>query len=482
MKPAAGFAKYQLPDRVLIALQKQGFTSPTSVQEEVIPKVMQKLNLIVEAPTGTGKTAAYGVPIIKRLDLLKRRTEVLVMVPSRELAMQVARALRSFHDGDQLKVGEVYGGVSLEESISQVKATPHIMVAVPGRLRDIMTQAPLDFFWRNIKCLIIDEGDKLLEMGFQRDFDELRRHMRSTLQVCFFSATISDDAEFLIRERVTPVKTIRLDPRRVLDNIRFVTTEVKNGNRDGYLGGLLAVEEPEQALIFCGRRDELYGVLGFLRNSGYSAEGYYGAQSQEERANIFQRFKEGHIRFLVATDLAARGLDIAKLPAVINLSIPEELDFYLHRAGRTGRAGEPGTVYNLVKSGMEGAFLRNHHRFMDIPTTRLDLMPVNKADSQAEEENKWIKCHLSRGKKDKIRKGDVVGFLIHQASLKADEIGTITIYDNYSTVDLPQKGIEQLEGQPTLKIKGKTVKVRRMSLEELQRRDRAVKKLLKDRR
>lgn len=475
-----GFYKYDLHDRVLSALPSLGYKKPTEVQEKVLTLFLQGYNLIVEAPTGTGKTAAYGLPLISKLDLLKKKTQALILVPSRELAFQVSAALSSFFEGEVLKVEMLVGGVPVQQSFQTIKKEPHILVAVPGRLRDVMAHYQWDYLWRDIKFLIIDEGDKLLETAFQRDFDLLRMHIRSTAQYGFFSATISHDSEALIRERISPIKTIRLSPKQMLRNISFYLTMVEKGKREPYLSSLLSIKEIPQALIFCGKREEIYAVTGYLRNQGLKAESYFGSLDQIERKNILSRFQQGHIDYLVASDLAARGLDIADLPAVINLSIPEEFDYYLHRVGRTGRAGKSGEVYNLVSSEQEQYFLLNHHSLISIRPTVLEIS-VSAEPTLSDTQHKWMKYHFSRGKKDKIRKGDIVGFLTQQANIAADQIGTITVYEQYSVVDMPSFVLKRLEKVDPLKIKGKSVKVRKFLQAEQERKARSNQRLKKDR-
>lgn len=483
MEKKKGFARYPLHERILEQLPSLGFRRPTKVQEKVIPLFIQKRNMVVEAPTGTGKTAAYGFPLITQLNLLKRSTQALVLVPSRELAIQVSSALESYFHGDKLKVGAVYGGSTMAESCRAIKSSPHILVAVPGRLKDVMSQYQYDFLWRDIKYLIIDEGDKMLEAGFQKDFDDIRGNIRKRAQVCFLSATISEDSEAMIRERIPHILTVRLEPKRMLKNISFAYIRVPDGQREPYLAALLKEKEIAKALIFTGKRDDIYSLIGFLRNLGFKAEGYFGAQDQTERKNILHRFKEDHIDFLVASDLAARGLDIPDLPAVINLSMPEEFDYYLHRIGRTGRAGNKGSVYNLILGDIEKAYMKNHHQKIELHILPIEINQNFVDKTEFQKNDKWVKFHLSRGKKDKIRKGDIVGFLLNLTEdLQAEEIGTITIFDQYAIVDLPLRAYEQLQkNEGPLKIKGKTVKVRKYQIEEQARRAQAVKKLLRDR-
>ena len=481
MDKQQGFSRYELHPRVLEALPALGFTRPTPVQERVIPRFIQKRNLIVEAPTGTGKTAAYGLPLISRLDLLKRSTQALVLVPSRELAQQVQAALQGYFVGDQLKVAAVYGGVSVEESQAALKSGAHILVVVPGRLRDLMGQWPYPYLWRDIRFLIVDEGDKLTEAGFMRDLDEIRSHIRNTVQVGFFSATISRDSELLMRERFPKIETVRLSPKQMLRNIRFAYARVPEGQREAALVTLLQAQGLEKALVFAGGREDIYALTGFLRNAGFRAEAYYGDQDQQTRTHILDRFRAGHIDYLIASDLAARGLDIEALPAVVNVVVPEAYDFYLHRVGRTGRAGLKGAVYNLVAGTREHLYLDNHHRLIGLPLQEMSLQTAPAQTFKVKPEDRWVKAHLSRGKRDKVRPGDIAGFLIHEGGLDASDIGTITVQDSYSLVDLTQGMLQALEAREDLKLKGKTVKVRRYRIEEEREKARAIHKLKQDR-
>jgi ATP-independent RNA helicase DbpA len=482
MKTKYGFARYDLPDQTHAALKALGFRRPTRVQEKVIPMFLQEFNLIVEAPTGTGKTAAYGLPLMSKLNLQKGKTQALVMLPSRELALQALEALRSFYDGPEVKVDAVYGGTSMEESYAAIKREPHILIVVPGRLKDVMSHYQYDYLWRDIKYLIVDEGDKMIEPGFARDFDAIRTKVRKTVQVGFFSATISSLSEELIRERFPHIKTVRLSPREMLRNIHFQAVPTGGGQREAYLAGLIKTEKIGKALIFCARREDIYATTGFLRNCGFKAEAYYGDMGQQERRNILDRFKADHIDYLVASDLAARGLDIEALPAVVNLSIPDDFEHYLHRVGRTGRAGLRGSVYNILLGQVEHIRLERHHEQIGLPIKELRIAPAEVKALQVAEEEKWVKYLISRGQRDKIRKGDIAGFLVNQAGLDPTEVGTITIFDAYTVVDMPQRGFLNLADRDDLRLKGRTLKIRKYQLEEQQRKDDASKRLKADRR
>ncbi len=471
-----GFLKYQLADRVNEALDKIGFKKPTAVQEEVIPLMLSKRNVVVEAATGTGKTAAYGLALMSRIDYIKRSTQVLVLVPSRELALQVETALRTFTTNEKFRVASVYGGMSLAESEKKIKSSPHILVAVPGRLKDVLRVGKLDHFWRDIKFLVIDEVDKLLESGFQEILDNLVSHLRNMVQVALFSATINADVEALIRERFYPLQVVRLGPEEALRNIFFHYIVVDQGQKQRYLAALILTQKVRQALIFTPNRDEVYSLANFLRGMGLKAEAYHGLLDQVERTAVMKRFKNKQVNYLVATDLAARGLDVVGLPAVINYAFPDELEIYLHRCGRTGRAGKKGAVYNLVASKKEEIMVESFHGQLKMPLRSYAIEPLAKEDVQ-HVEGKLVKVHLSKGKRDKISSGDIVGFLVNATGVDADKIGTIAIYDAYTLADLPEWALEVLElSDNDLKLKGKSVKVTKFSLDDQKHKAEALRK------
>lgn len=470
-----GFARYQLADRVLEALPAIGFKTPTEVQEQVIPLILQRRNVLVEAATGTGKTAAYGLPLLTRIDYTKRSTQVLVLVPSRELALQVETALRTFTTHEKFRVASVYGGMSLADSEKKVKSSPHVLVAVPGRLKDTLRGGKLDHFWRDIKYLVIDEADKLMELGFQDILDNLVSNVRNMVQVALFSATISEDVEVMIKERFAPLQIIRLSPKEALRNIMFHYIVVDLGQKQRYLASLIQTQGVRQALIFTPNRDEVYDLANFLRSVGLKAEAYHGLLDQVERAAVMKRFKHKQVNFLVATDLAARGLDVRSLPAVINYAFPEDIEVYLHRCGRTGRAGKRGSVYNLVASKKEEILVESFHGQLQIPLKGFMIEPLDK-NAVKHAADKLIKVHMSRGKRDKVSAGDIVGFLVGQTGVEVRDIGTVAVYDSYTLVDVHDWVLETLGLQEDLKIKGKGVKVTRYTLDDQKHRAEALKK------
>ena len=366
--------------------------------------------------------------------------------------------------------------MSLTESEKKIKSSPHILVAVPGRLKDVLRGGKVDHVWRDIKYLVIDEADKLLEAGFQETLDNLVSHVRNLVQVALFSATISEDVEALIRERFHPLQVVRLSPQEALRNIQFHYIVVDQGQKQRYLAALILHQKVKQALIFTPNRDEVYSLANFLRGMGHKAEAYHGLLDQVERAAVMKRFKKKQVNFLVATDLAARGLDVESLPAVINYAFPDELEIYLHRCGRTGRAGKRGAVYNLVASKKEEVLVDSFHAELHVPIKGYQIDPLTK-DQVQHVEFKQIKVHLSKGKRDKIGAGDIVGFLVNATGVPMDRIGTIAVYDAYSLADLPEWAYDVLVlNADDLKLKGKAVKVTKYSLDDQMRKAEANRK------
>lgn len=470
-----GFDRYQLDDRLVPHLPSIGFRKPTEVQHRVMPLFMQRKSMIVEAGTGTGKTAAYALPLLSRVDFLRKQTEALILVPTRELAEQVERAFRQFLPaGFPARIGALYGGGSQGSAMEVIRKEPHILIAVPGRLKDALREGNLDHFWRDVKYLVLDEADRLLEAGFQAETLSLVRNVRKTAQVAVFSATLPTDIENLVREQFEQVTVLRLDPRDVLQNIDFYQVEPSSPNRQHTLTSLVAAENIVQALIFCNKRDELQQLTRFLQRYLPNVQAYHGLMDQQERDSVMEGFRKGRIQYLVATDLAARGLDVPNLECVINYTIPDEKDVYTHRCGRTGRAGSEGKVYNIAIGTEEKIWLASFHKAWKLPYRTLSLLVEGKmAAKDAAQEH--VKVRITRGKDDKVSRKDVLGFITGQFNLSADQVGLITIYDRYSTVDFPESALKESEGK-TLTIKGKSVKVEKITSADEASRVAAIKR------
>jgi ATP-dependent RNA helicase DeaD len=352
----ASFDEMALSEPVRRAIAERGYERPTPVQTATVRPILAGKDVIVRSKTGTGKTAAFGIPIIERIPAGRGIPSALVMAPTRELAIQVAEELKALSRLKGLRVATIYGGASMGDQLDALHAGAEIIVGTPGRIYDHIRRHTLDLSTCLVACL--DEADEMLNMGFFEEVTRILDHLPDDCQQLLFSATVPADIEQIIREYLTDPETILLsgDEYRV-DNIRNVlyhTNEAYPKPRN--LLYMVEIEEPESAIVFCNTRSDTSLVTAVLNRNGYEAELLNGELPQKERERVMAKVKRGEVRFMVATDIAARGIDISDLSHVVNYSLPEDPAVYLHRAGRTGRIGKKGTALSLV-TGAEGITL-----------------------------------------------------------------------------------------------------------------------------
>jgi len=326
-----------------------GYTTPTPVQRAVFEPATRGKNLVVQARTGTGKTAAFGLPIIDQL--VKRgvpKVQALILTPTRELALQVARELTSLAQFREIQVTAIYGGAPMGKQVEALEQGAQIVVGTPGRVLDHLRRKTLDP--SSIRIFVLDEADEMLSMGFARELHAIVETLPKERQGLFFSATIPPDIERMAVSQLKDPEFVTLSSDQVgaLDIQHFVYV-VGSGDKRKELTRVLEVENPESAIVFCNTKDETQRVAEALQNRGYDAEWLNGDLEQRERERIMLRTREGKLRFLVATDVAARGIDISHLTHVINFDFPDSAEQYVHRTGRTGRAGRTGTAISLVR-------------------------------------------------------------------------------------------------------------------------------------
>jgi len=346
------FDDFHLSEPIRLGIAERGYTTPTPVQAATFRPILEGRDVIVRSKTGTGKTAAFGVPILERIPAGRRRPSALVMCPTRELALQVAEEIASLGKHKDLSVVAIYGGASMGDQLERLKQGAEIVVGTPGRIYDHIRRGTLKLDGVMASCL--DEADEMLNMGFFEEVTRILDHLPDGCQQMLFSATVPEDIEQLIHDYLTDPETILLsgDEYRV-DNIRnvfFHTVDAYPKPRN--LLYMIEMEEPESAIVFCNTRSDTGLVSAVLNRNGYDAELINGDLQQKERERVMAKVKRGELRFMVATDIAARGIDISDLSHVINYSLPEDPSGYLHRVGRTGRIGKKGTALSLV-SGAE---------------------------------------------------------------------------------------------------------------------------------
>jgi ATP-dependent RNA helicase DeaD len=354
--PKTTFADLGLRPEVLKAVSDMGFVEPMDVQRETIPKAREGRDILVQSRTGSGKTAAFAIPfadwIANPKDLFP---QALVLLPTRELALQVAAETARICATTELVVVPVYGGSPMGRQIEQLRAGAQVICGTPGRILDHIRRGTLKL--DRIKCVVLDECDEMLSMGFQEDIENILSETPPTRQTLLFSATIPEGIQRLSRRFMRNPETLKLSADFIgVHEIRHTYYSIPGGQREAELLRVLAFEDPERAVIFCNTRDETGRVAAHLRQQGFVAEPISSDLSQSEREDVMKRMRAGTIRFLVATDVAARGIDIENLPCVINYTFPESPEIYIHRTGRTGRAGRNGHAISLIGPTEVGSF------------------------------------------------------------------------------------------------------------------------------
>ncbi len=370
------FSHLGLSPALVSPLSRLGYTQPTPIQERAIPIVLRGVDLVARAQTGTGKTAAFGLPMIERLlassaGARRQQPRALVLVPTRELAQQVHRSLQTYGAPAQMRVAVIFGGVSIGPQIQAVRRGADIIVATPGRLIDHLDRRTVDL--SGIEILTLDEADRMLDMGFQPALRRISAALPRNRQTLLFSATVSDDVVRLSAaftrdaERVDVSGSVAV-ATTVTHRVHPVALDAK---RDA-LAHVLTQDGSHPALVFCRTKRGANRVGEDLARRGLRAGVIHGNKSQGARTRALDEFKTGRLQVLVATDIAARGLDIAQLPLVVNFDLPLVAEDYIHRIGRTGRAGKSGRAVSLV-SASESLLLRDIQRLLTAPLERVTL-------------------------------------------------------------------------------------------------------------
>jgi ATP-dependent RNA helicase DeaD len=347
--PRPTFDALGLSADVRQAVDGLGYLYPTPVLLAVFEPAVRGRSLVVQARTGTGKTAAFGLPIV---DQIVRRgvakVQALILTPTRELALQVARELESLGKNRGVRVTAIYGGAPMGKQVEELAAGTQIVSGTPGRVLDHLRRKTLDV--SALRVFVLDEADEMLSMGFAKELHAIVEALPSDRQGLFFSATIPPDIERLARSQLRDPEFVTLSSDQVgaLEVAHFIYM-LRGGDKRNELVRIIEVEDPESALVFCNTKDETQRVAEALQNKGYDAEWLNGDLEQRERERIMAKTREGKVRFLVATDVAARGIDVSHLTHVINADFPDTAEAYVHRTGRTGRAGRTGTAISIVE-------------------------------------------------------------------------------------------------------------------------------------
>lgn len=343
----------QLSSRIQEAAQRAGWTQLTPVQAKSIPYMLEGKDLMVQARTGSGKTGAFLLPMLERLDASRKEAQALVLVPTRELASQVTKDAQVLFPGSGLEVVPVYGGVGYGPQLEGFERGAQVIVGTPGRVLDHLLKRNLSL--SALRMLVLDEADRMLSMGFYPDMLEVQRYLpKQGVQASMFSATFPQTVQSLAQRFLNAPDFLSLSRDHVhVTNVEHVVMTVPRMDKDRTLVRLLEIENPHQAIIFCNTKVRVNYVTTVLQRFGFNAAELSSELSQAAREKVLAQLKDGSLNFLVATDVAARGIDIPELELVILYEPPEEAELYIHRAGRTGRAGAGGVAISLIITGIE---------------------------------------------------------------------------------------------------------------------------------
>jgi ATP-dependent RNA helicase DeaD len=343
------FKSLGLSDTRVKQLENLGFINPTNIQAQAIPLLLEGRDVVGQSQTGTGKTAAYSLPILDAIDGRNSAVQALILTPTRELAQQVAEAIKDFTGDRRLFVLTVYGGQSIERQIRSLERGVQIVVGTPGRIIDLLDRKKLVL--DQLRFVVLDEADEMLSMGFIDDVKKILKQTPATRQTACFSATMPREIRELVNQFLQSPVTVTVEqpqaaPAKIEQHVYMVP---RGWTKLKALQPILEIESPESAIIFVRTKQTAAELTSKLQEAGQSVDEYHGDLSQVQRERLVQRFREGKIRLVVATDIAARGLDVENLSHVINYDLPDNAETYIHRIGRTGRAGKTGTAIALVE-------------------------------------------------------------------------------------------------------------------------------------
>ena len=501
IEPAAAFRALNLSEPTMRAVVEAGFEAPTPIQEQAIPVLLAGHDLIGQAQTGTGKTAAFALPLAEKLDATQNHVQAIILLPTRELCIQVAQETHNLTKYKRMRVVPVYGGQPIDRQFRALMGGPQIVVGTPGRVLDHLRRGTLKL--NQVRMVILDEADEMLNMGFLEDVEEILKEAPAGRQTALFSATMPPRIAALSRDYLNNPQRVSIESkRRTVALVEQTYYEVAPAQKVEALARILDMESPGSTIIFCRTRREVDELGESLQLRGYEAETLHGEMNQAARDRVMNRFRASQADLLIATDVAARGLDIDQITHVVNYDIPWDVESYIHRIGRTGRAGRSGNAITLI-SPRERRQLKLIEKFInapikparvpsasDIATRRREIFKeklretltggnfdgylvsveelaaegsfdssqiaaaalqmlwqaqkgasdydVTEAEVEVERtETGMTRLFLQIGRQDGVRPGDIVGAIANEAGLSGQAIGTIDIMDRSTFVEVP---------------------------------------------
>ncbi|MFL0807358.1 MAG: ATP-dependent RNA helicase DbpA [Oceanobacter sp.] len=454
------FSQLTLPAAQVDNLKRLGYVTMTEIQRQALPDALAGRDILAQARTGSGKTASFGLALLDKLNPRFFGVQALVLCPTRELATQVGTELRRLAKyQDNIKILMLSGGVSIGPQIGSLEHGAHIVVGTPGRIKDHLRKQTLDL--EQVETLVLDEADRMLDMGFSDDIHHIVGHIPNTRQTMLFSATYPTNIEKLSDELLTNPVTVRIQSGHKASSIDQYVIRCQSSQRLEALERALTHFDIQQAVLFCNTRRDTEDVCQHLRDLGFSARALHGDLEQRDRDQVLVQFKQGSSHFLIATDVAARGLDVDDLPAVINVELPRDPEVYTHRIGRTGRAGKSGLAISLV-SDREDYKLETIRDQQSADLTELAFDEVSKQTPTPTPLATATLC-LAAGRKHKLRPGDILGAITAGKVIPGSAVGNIDILDYVSYVAIERPlAREAVRILNQGRVKGRTIKARKV--------------------
>ena len=516
------FEEMCLDTRIMRAIAEMGFEQPSPIQAQSIPIAVEGKDMIGQARTGTGKTASFGIPMLQRINPKDKNLQAIVLCPTRELAIQSAneiRKLAKFLHG--IKVLPIYGGQEISKQIRSLKGGVQIVIGTPGRVMDHLRRHTLKPQTVDVNKIVLDEADEMLNMGFREDIETILGQLPEERQTMLFSATMPKPILEIAKRYLHEPEIVKVIQKELtVPKIEQYYYEVNPRKKNEVLSRLLDMYDPSLSLVFCNTKRKVDELVADLKGRGYFAEGLHGDMKQSQRDRVMNGFRNGRTDILVATDVAARGIDVDDVEAVFNYDVPQDDEYYVHRIGRTGRAGREGRAFTLVV-GKEIYKLKDIQRYCKTKIRRQPIPSVNDvaaikveklleqageliatdglgrmmdlleeyldgSDYSATEmaaallamqlgetstqtlpkeefgdtgaEPGMVRMFMNIGKKDRVRIGDILGAVAGESGMEGALVGTIDMYDNFSFVEVPQEyAAAVLEAMNHSKIKGRRV-------------------------
>jgi ATP-dependent RNA helicase DeaD len=479
----ATFAELGLSQPLLEALNHLGYESPTPIQEQAIPELLQGHDVIGQAQTGTGKTAAFGLPLLEYIDADHEEVQALVLTPTRELCIQVTQALRAYGERRGIQVVAVFGGAPIRNQVAQLKQGGQVVVGTVGRVMDLMSRHELVL--SDVRYIVLDEADEMLDLGFLEDVETILSRAPSGRQTALFSATMPPEIKKLAEKRMFDPITIKVRAATLtIDTVEQFYVEVSDRDKPDALARVLKAENPDQAIVFVRTKIGVDRLARKLDSVGVRVKTLHGDMSQGSRDGVMIAFKSGRERLLVATDVAARGLDISGVTHVVNYDVPNSPDVYVHRIGRTGRVGRSGRAITLItpKQRRDLEAIERHAKTKIAewsedgaarPAVSVPAEPNGDRETRRPRHTKprkaaeveLVKLIASGGRAQGIEPKDVIGAIVDNSHLEGEDIRNVRVLERFSFVEVPAKRAHEVID----KVSGSAVRGTKLRLEVAKR-------------